>query len=156
MKLVLMTMASTSEKWSDLANNLYFKKIGYFHKIERAELKGTKASRSESELRQQSDTQIFLDKLTSDDFVVVLDERGVGLKSKDFAKKLESAINSGKKRVVFCIGGPYGFSDAMRARANLTVSFGPQTMNHLLAEVVLLEQIYRGLTIIKGLPYHNE
>lgn len=156
MKLVLLTMATTSERWSEAASDLYYKKIKAFYNFELQQVSPTKQARGDSALRRENDSQKLLDKLSAEDFVVLLDERGKPMVSRDFAKKVEAAINSGKKRVVFVIGGPYGASDQLRARANWVATLGPLTFNHLVAEVVFLEQLYRSLTIIKNIPYHND
>lgn len=156
MKLVLLTMATTSERWSESASELYFKKIKAFYNFELQQVAPPRAARSDSQLRRESDSKKILEKLSQEDFVVLLDERGKALGSRDFAKKIELAINSGKKRVVFVIGGPYGASDDLRSRANWVASLGSLTFNHLIAEVVFLEQLYRSLTIIKNIPYHND
>ena len=72
-----------------------------------------------------------------------------------FSEHLNRILGSGKKQVYFLIGGPYGVSDEIKKRASLKVNLSPFTLNHLVAQVVLLEQIYRGFMILKNLPYHN-
>ncbi len=89
-------------------------------------------------------------------FVIVMDERGNGLRSLDFAKTLESFQNSGETYIQFIIGGAEGLSDEIRGRANLLLSFGQQTWPHMLARVMLMEQIYRAQQILAGHPYHRE
>jgi len=89
-------------------------------------------------------------------FVVVLDERGNGLKSLDFAKTLGNLQDNGEHHIQFVIGGADGLSAAMRGRANLLLSFGQQTWPHMLARVMLVEQIYRAQQILAGHPYHRE
>jgi 23S rRNA (pseudouridine1915-N3)-methyltransferase len=89
-------------------------------------------------------------------FVIVLDERGNGLKSMDFAHMLRRLQDSGERHIQFIIGGADGLSDEIRGRANLLLSFGQQTWPHMLARIMLLEQIYRAQQIISGHPYHRE
>lgn len=89
-------------------------------------------------------------------FVIVLDERGNGLRSLDFAKTLQNFQDSGEKHIQFIIGGADGLSDDIKDRANMLLSFGQQTWPHLLARVMLLEQIYRAQQILAGHPYHRE
>lgn len=156
MKLVLLKMATTSESWSEAAAELYFKKIKAFFQFDIVQVSPPKSARTESTQRRETDSEKLLEKLSVDDFVVLLDERGKNISSRDFAKKTEAAINSGKKRVVFVIGGPYGASEELRKRANWVASLSSLTFNHLVAEVVFLEQLYRSLTIIKNIPYHND
>lgn len=89
-------------------------------------------------------------------FVIVLDERGAGLRSLDFADTLQNLQNSGESHLQFIIGGADGLTDKIRARANLLLSFGQQTWPHMLARVMLLEQLYRAQQILAGHPYHRE
>ncbi len=94
--------------------------------------------------------------LDKDAFVIVLDERGDGLRSLDFAKTVEKLQNNGENYIQFIIGGADGLTDDIRGRANLLLSFGQQTWPHMLARVMLLEQIYRAQQILAGHPYHRE
>lgn len=89
-------------------------------------------------------------------FVIALDERGNGLKSLDFAKTLENLQNNGMETIQFLIGGADGLTDSVRDRASMLLSFGQQTWPHMLARIMLLEQIYRAQQILQGHPYHRE
>ena len=89
-------------------------------------------------------------------FIVVMDERGSGLRSLDFAQTLQNLQNSGESHMQFIIGGADGLTEEIRNSANLLLSFGQQTWPHLLARVMLLEQIYRAQQILIGHPYHRE
>jgi 23S rRNA (pseudouridine1915-N3)-methyltransferase len=115
-----------------------------------------KGDRSSAEYRKKADTELLLKKITSDDYIVLFDEKGETLDSKAFSQKLNQVLLSGKKRIVWIIGGAYGVDDRVKARANLKISFSKMVMNHLVAQTVALEQIYRGFAILKNLPYHNE
>lgn len=89
-------------------------------------------------------------------FVVVMDERGNGLRSLDFAKTIENLQHTGETHIQFIIGGADGLTDEIKGRANLLLSFGQQTWPHMLARVMLLEQIYRAQQILNNHPYHRE
>lgn len=89
-------------------------------------------------------------------FVIVMDEKGNGLRSLDFAKTLENLQHTGENHIQFIIGGADGLTDEIRGRANLLLSFGQQTWPHMLARVMLLEQIYRAQQISSNHPYHRE
>ena len=89
------------------------------------------------------------------DYVFILDERGQSLPSEKFARQLQAAVQDGRERIAFVIGGADGHSDRMRARADCLLSFGVQTWPHMLARVMLAEQIYRARTILAGHPYHR-
>ena len=156
MKFVLLTPASASEKWCDLAEEVYLEKINHFFKMNVQLLKPKKAARTESEFKRQAESEDILAQITNDDYVILFDERGDSQSSKEFAKTLQSGIGSSKKRVVFIIGGAFGVNELVRRRAQKVIKFSDMVFNHLVAKTVALEQIYRGLTIIRNLPYHND
>ena len=105
---------------------------------------------------QADEAEKILKLLNNQAVVIVLDERGDGLKSLDFAKTLENFRNNGENHIQFIIGGADGLTDEIRGKANVLLSFGQQTWPHLLARVMLLEQIYRAQQILAGHPYHRE
>lgn len=98
----------------------------------------------------------ILGRIKSDSFVIAMDERGKTLKSREFAAQFQTLQNTGKSSVQFIIGGADGLNDEIRSRANLLLSFGKQTWPHMLARVMLLEQIYRCQQILKNHPYHRD
>ncbi len=155
MKMILLKVETAHEKWSDLAENLYVEKLNHFHKFEIKNLKSPKNSRDNSEKKREQDSLLILKELTNDDFVILFDENGKVFSSLGFSKNLQQVLNSGKKRIVFVIGGSYGVSAQLQERAQLKMSLSSLTMNHLVAQVVAVEQIYRAFTILNHLPYHN-
>jgi len=155
LKVVLLTCQSAHEKWSQISSDLYTQKISAFVNFEIVRKVPKKNSRENADQKKKSDSELLLSALKSDDYVVLFDERGLSFSSEEFAKKIEIAQNSGKKRVVFVIGGSFGVSDELKKRAQLTVSLSKMVLNHLVAEVVSLEQIYRAYTILRHIPYHN-
>lgn len=155
MKFVLYNLATAKEAWADEAAKLYTQKISYFTPFEILQLKPKKSSREEAIQKKKEESELILSVLSKDDFVVLFDERGKVFNSMEFSKKVENILTSSKKRGVFIIGGAYGVSDEVRSRAQLVVNLSPLVMNHLLAQTVALEQIYRAFTILKNLPYHN-
>lgn len=94
--------------------------------------------------------------LKSDDYVIACDEKGRVLGSKEFARRLESILGGGKKRIVFIIGGAYGLEVDVLNRCDLKLSLSSFTLNHHMALAVIAEQTYRAMTIIKGIKYHND
>jgi 23S rRNA (pseudouridine1915-N3)-methyltransferase len=98
----------------------------------------------------------ILERLNQADFVFILDERGKALGSEDFAKKIQTLQDNGQARIAFVIGGADGHSNAVRSRADMLLSFGVQTWPHMLARVMLAEQLYRARQIIAGHPYHRQ
>lgn len=108
--------------------------------------------------RQQSaaEGEAILRQLTEGDFVVLLDERGDELRSTEFALWLQKRLNSGVKRLVLVIGGPYGFSEAVYARADAKLSLSRMTFSHQIVRAIFAEQLYRAFTILHNEPYHHE
>jgi 23S rRNA (pseudouridine1915-N3)-methyltransferase len=155
MKFVLYNFTTAKEPWAEEAARLYTQKISHFNAFEIQTLKPKKSARDESAQKKKSESDLILSSVTNDDYVVLFDERGKALNSMDFSKKIAEVQASSKKRAVFIIGGAYGVSEEVRARAQFVVSLSPLVMNHILAQTVALEQIYRAFTILKNLPYHN-
>ena len=87
---------------------------------------------------------------------VLLDERGTEYRSVEFAQWLQKRLNSGLKRLVLVIGGPYGFSDEVYARADSLLSLSRMTFSHQIVRAIFAEQIYRAFTILRNEPYHHE
>ncbi|MEY4615932.1 MAG: hypothetical protein RJB66_892 [Pseudomonadota bacterium] len=156
LKIVLLTIVSNNEPWFQKARELYTEKINYMAKFEVEAIKASKIDRANAEQKKKLESEMLLKALKPNDFVVLLDERGKALDSLRLAQWFERENSqSTSKRMVFIIGGAFGVDEDIKKRAQLTLQLGPWTLNHLVAQTVLLEQIYRMLTIIKGLPYHN-
>ncbi len=114
-------------------------------------------SKYRDEKTMQDDENMRLQSLIDPSaFVIALDERGNGLKSLDFSKTIENLQNNAQTHIQFIIGGANGLQDETRNRANMLLSFGQQTWPHMLARVMLVEQIYRAQQIMIGHPYHRE
>lgn len=155
MKFVLCNLATAKEDWAVEASKLYRKKISFYMPFEIQSLKAKKSAREDADYKRNEESELILKSLSSDDYVVLFDERGSVLDSIAFSKKIENILITSKKRCVFIIGGAFGVNESVRQRADLKISLSPMVMNHLLAQVVSLEQIYRAFTIIKKIPYHN-
>lgn len=100
--------------------------------------------------------QRMAEKIRSDAYVIALDERGKSLDSRAFAAKLEQLENNGTPYVQFIIGAADGIPPAIKSRANFLLSFGAQTWPHMMARVMLIEQVYRARQILDGHPYHRD
>jgi len=99
---------------------------------------------------------LLLKKLKSDDLLILLDERGKEYGSVAFSQFVQKQLHSSKKRLIFQIGGAYGFSEDIYKRADLKISLSKMTFSHQMIRLFCLEQLYRAMTIMKGEPYHNE
>jgi 23S rRNA (pseudouridine1915-N3)-methyltransferase len=117
------------------------------------ELKNTKSLTEEQQ--KVAEGELIMRQLQTGDTVVLLDEHGRELRSVEFARWLEQKRNTAR-RLVFVIGGPYGFSEAVYARANEQLSLSKMTFSHQMVRLVFTEQVYRACTIIRGEPYHHE
>ncbi|PCJ96048.1 MAG: hypothetical protein COA45_11685 [Zetaproteobacteria bacterium] len=105
---------------------------------------------------QKDEEEKILKHLSDQAIIIALDERGDGLKSLDFARMLENFKNNGDNHIQFIIGGADGLTQKTRDKTDILLSFGQQTWPHLLARVMLLEQVYRAQQILAGHPYHRE
>lgn len=117
------------------------------------ELKNTKKLSTASQKEQEG--ELILKQLQPSDTVVLLDEHGKEYRSIEFAAWIEKQQQTARC-LVFVVGGPYGFSDAVYSRANSKLSLSKMTFSHQMIRLLFVEQIYRACTIIKGEPYHHE
>lgn len=155
MKAVLFDFKTAKEEWFESASAVYLKKIKPFLDFEIVHLKTLKEAREDLEKKKAFEEKELFSKLSKDDFIILFDEKGKDLDSIVFSKELTKAMSSGKKRLVFVIGGAFGVTDAVKDKAHLKISLSKMVMNHLVAETVVLEQIYRAMTIQNRIPYHN-
>jgi 23S rRNA (pseudouridine1915-N3)-methyltransferase len=155
MKFIFLHVQSSKEKWCEEASNLYTEKLKHFISFEVSSLNSKKLARAAAAAKVGMESAMILEQITSDDYVVLFDEGGKNLKSEQFASSVETVLMSGKKRCVWIIGGAFGVSADLKARAQQKVALAPFVLNHQVAQVVALEQLYRSFCIIKKLPYHN-
>ena len=136
---------------------MYTKRLNHYVKFAITTLADVRNTRklSEAEQKRLEGEQIL--KLISDaDHLMLLDEHGAELRSIEFADMLQRRMSAGTKRLVFVIGGPYGFSDAVYQRANSKLSLSKMTFSHQIVRAIFTEQLYRAFTILKNEPYHHE
>lgn len=156
MKLQLLILEGKPPAWAEAARREYQEKISGFIPFEIKSLKSPSVDRDSAAVKTRKEAELILDQLDDKDMLVLFDEGGkLAKSSEEFSAALSRVLESGKSKIVFCIGGPYGFDESVRTRAQMKWSLSPLTMNHWLAAVTALEQIYRGFTILKGIPYHN-
>ncbi len=118
------------------------------------ELKNTKNITDQQQ--KQLEGELILRQLQAGDRVVLLDEHGKEMRSIEFSKYMENRMQTVSKRLVFIIGGPYGFSPDVYARADEKVSLSKMTFSHQMIRLIFVEQLYRAMTIMRGEPYHHE
>jgi 23S rRNA (pseudouridine1915-N3)-methyltransferase len=155
-KYVIRAVGRPNEPWHPQAIHSYLEKIRPFAQVQLIELEeGHEKSAKPNEAKTRAQEAVSLLKgLPNDAFVVALDETGTNLPSRAFADRVADWGYSGRP-VAFLIGGSWGLDPSVRARADFLLSFGKHTMPHLLARIVLLEQLYRAATIHAGKIYHK-
>lgn len=153
MKLRLICVGKLSESYLRTGVDDYASRIQRHLPLTTTELKEEKGG-GPGHLREKEGERL-LARVPPSAFTVVLDERGTPLSSEAFAALLERHMVRGTPEIALVLGGPYGLSDAVRARADLLLALSPMTFTHQMARLILLEQVYRALTILRNEPYHN-
>ena len=157
MKGVLIVVGKTTDKRFEAIIGEYVERICHYipFAVEVVpELKNTKGL-SQNEQKQR-EGELIQKNLQAGDYVVLLDEHGSERSSMDFAAWMQKKMSAGPKRLIFIIGGPYGFSDDIHKLANEEISLSRMTLSHQMVRIFFAEQIYRAMTILNGEPYHHE
>ena len=156
MKTILILVGKTTDKHFQAGINDYAERISHYMPFDIVTIPELKNTKSLSEDQQKAmEGELILKQLQASDTLVLLDEHGKEPRSIELAKWLEQKQHTAR-RLVFVIGGPYGFSEAVYKRANEQLSLSRLTFSHQMVRLVFTEQIYRACTIIKGEPYHHE
>lgn len=134
----------------ELWNN-YEKRCNWKIKLHELNSKYKSADKYNKDIEQK-----IIDKLTPQSYIIALDERGRSIKSIEFANKISNISETGITNIQFILGAADGLTETIRKKSNLLLSFGMQTWPHMLARVMLIEQIYRAQQILAGHPYHRE
>lgn len=157
MKISLIVVGKTTEKYIEEAINEYVKRIGFFNAFNMMVIPDLKNAKSLSkEMIKQKEGENILSQIVDYDDVVLLDEKGKEFTSLEFASYIEKKMVSGVRKVAFVIGGPYGFSDDVYNAAKGKISLSKMTFSHQIIRPLFLEQLYRAYTIINNTPYHHE
>lgn len=157
MKTLLLTVGKTDNDYLSRAIDDYLSRASHYSPIELKVIPDVRDVRNLSQEQQKErEGQQILRQLAAGDHVVLLDEGGNEYTSVEFSRWLQQKMNSGGKRLVFVIGGPYGFSPAVYARADGKLSLSRMTFSHQMVRVIFAEQFYRALSILHNLPYHHE
>ncbi|TXB62696.1 23S rRNA (pseudouridine(1915)-N(3))-methyltransferase RlmH [Phaeodactylibacter luteus] len=156
MKVELWAIGKTSERYLEEGIGIFEKRLKHYLRFEQAILpdirKGGKMSPTQLKAKE---AEMVLQKLENTDFLVLLDERGKTYTSEAFAEFLNHKLQLSYRRIVFLIGGAFGFDDALYQRANTKWSLSALTFSHQMIRLFAIEQIYRGMTILNNEPYHN-
>lgn len=156
MKYTVVAVGKLKEKFWVAGCAEYIKRLGAYGKVEVREIADIDPARAGGvDAARRREGQAILAAIGDRAHVILLAIEGKERSSEDFSRRLDALALGGKSDIVFVIGGSDGVSDEVRARANETLSFGPITLPHNLARVVLLEQVYRACKISRGEPYHK-
>jgi len=157
MKIKLLAIGKTDDKNLIQLIDTYKNRLQHYIKFELTIIPDIKNVKNLSEKQQkEKEGELILKQLQPTDQLILLDEKGKDFRSKEFANYLQKKMNSGIKQLVFVIGGPYGFSDTVYQKSQGKVSFSKMTFSHQMIRLFVVEQIYRGFTILKNEPYHHE
>ena len=136
---------------------MYTKRINFYNRFNITYIPDIKNSKNLSESQQKAaEGEAILRLIDDSDRVVLLDEKGSEFRSVEYADWLQKRMNSGIKRLVFVIGGPYGFSPEVYSRANEKISLSKMTFSHQIIRAIFAEQLYRAFSILHNSPYHHE
>lgn len=157
MQIELIVIGKTDSKEVATLVEMYAKRVNHYCRFAVTTLPDARNTRHLTS-RQQCTTEgeALLRQFTDGDYVVLLDERGEEMRSIEFAAWMQKRLNSGMKRLVMVIGGPYGFSEAVYARADARLSLSRMTFSHQIVRAIFAEQIYRAFAILNNEPYHHE
>jgi len=156
MTITLLTIGKTDNKQLKALIDDYTKRLGHYIKFSLEVIPDIKNAKNLSEAEQkQKEGELILKKIKPTDSLILLDEQGKQFDSVAFSSYLQKHMNSGVKQVVFVIGGPYGFSDAIYQNAKGKISLSKMTFSHQMIRLFFIEQLYRGFTILRNEPYHH-
>lgn len=153
----ILNIGKTKEKFFVKEIEHYCDRIKKYARISYHELPDVKGGGKHThEVLKEMEGEVFLKHVRPQDFVCILDEKGLELTSSKFAKKMESWLVNTNGDVVFIIGGAFGFGENLKERANTSLALSQMTLTHQMVRLFFVEQVYRGFTILNGEKYHHE
>ncbi|TRX66374.1 23S rRNA (pseudouridine(1915)-N(3))-methyltransferase RlmH [Carboxylicivirga sp. M1479] len=157
MKIILLVIGKTDDAYLKTGIEKFEKRLKHYLPYEMKVIPDLKKTKNLSTSQQKTqEGQLIVQNFNPGDFFVLLDENGKNYSSIEFSKMIEQRMVSGLKRLVFVIGGPYGFSDEVYAKAHSKISLSKMTFSHQMVRLIFTEQLYRAMTILKNEPYHHE
>lgn len=157
MKIELIVIGKTAARYLQEGIDNYVKRIGHYVPFSLTYIQDVKSTKSLTEERQkQMEGEMVMAALQPGDFLVLLDERGKEFTSREFAAFIDKKMVMVPKRLIFLVGGPYGFSKEIYGRADYKISLSRMTFSHEMVRLFFTEQLYRAMTILKGEPYHHD
>lgn len=157
MQLKLLVVGETKESYLKTGMTDYLTRLKKYASVSYQEIKDIKnASAMQTEVIKRKEGAEILKNIQEGDYLVLLDDKGKSFTSLLFAEYLQTKMNLSIKRLIFVIGGAYGFSDEVYQRANEKMSLSAMTFSHQLVRLIFFEQLYRGYSILNNSPYHHE
>ena len=157
MNIRLLAIGKTDNKALQTLIDDYTKRLSFYVKFDLEIIPDIKNVKNLSEAQQkEKEGELILSKITPTDQLILLDENGKTYSSVGFSDFLQKKMNAGIKTLVFVIGGPYGFSETVYQKAQGKVSLSEMTFSHQMVRLFVIEQIYRGFTILRNEPYHHQ
>lgn len=156
MKIKLLSIGKTEEKYLKEGIDMYCKKLIHYFPFQYEEIPAIKQTKNLTQYEQKKqEGGAILKKIAPSDILVLLDETGIRYSSVEFSVFLQQRMLQNNKQLIFVIGGPYGFSQEVYNRKDYLVSLSAMTFSHQMVRLIFLEQLYRGASILKNEPYHH-
>ena len=156
MKIELWTIGKTNEAYLKEGMAIFQKRIQRYLKLETVLITAIKNAKNlKPKQVKEKEGEKILAKLNQGDFLILLDEKGKQFTSVQFANYIEKQLHQSHHRIIFLIGGAYGFSPAVYSRSNQKLGLSNMTFSHQMVRLFFLEQFYRAMTILRNEPYHN-
>jgi len=156
-KIVVLAIGKTDENWIQEGIEKYSKRLKHYVSFDFQTIPDLKNRKNLSENQQkEQEGDLILKQLQNTDELILLDEKGKDFSSRNFAQFLQQKMNLGTKRLVFVIGGPYGFSEALYSKASTKISLSKMTFSHQMIRPFFAEQLYRAFSILNNEPYHHD
>lgn len=157
MKISLLVIGKTDAGYFVDAIREYENRLDHYIPFEMLVIPDIKNTKSLTESQQkEKEGELILKYLQAGDYLVLLDERGKEFSSLQFATYIEKKTHTVAKRLVFIIGGPYGFAETIYDKASEKISLSKMTFSHQMIRLIFIEQLYRAMTILNNEPYHHE
>ena len=155
MNIKLVVIGETNNKNLKVLIDQYINKLNHYIKFELIVIKDQKKKLPES-IQIKKEGEKILSILKKNELIILLDENGEHKSSVGFSKFIQKKLNSGKKTLTFIVGGPYGFSNEIKAISSHQLSFSKMTFSHEMIRLFFTEQLYRAFSILKNEPYHHQ
>lgn len=157
MRILLLQIDKTQESYLEEGIQVYTKRLKNYTTLDLHTINVPKAVRQRTQKEQKTEeAKLIMGQISNDDFLILLDENGKEFTSVEFSQFIAQKQNASTKRLIFLIGGPFGFDEQIYARANFKLSFSRMTFSHQMIRLFFAEQLYRAFSILKGEKYHHQ